>query len=101
MITWEKEFDEQFANSFFDEKYMDNLELGERVKTFIQGLLHKQYERYDYLTYTMEKNLKLDEKKLDKILKNFYEHMCGVNDYGCKLCLKYKQQILDLQGEIK
>lgn len=111
MIKWEKEFDNQWANHFLDEKYMDKLNLGDRVKTFIENVLKESLEEYKeeheccvseaYINgiINTEKQLKLDEKELDKILKNFYEHMCGVDDYGCELCLKYKQQILDLQGE--
>ena len=30
---------------------------------------------------------------IKKILKDYYEHMCGVDDYGCDLCIKYEKQI--------
>ena len=42
MIDWEKEFKEQFANCFLNEKYMDELGLDERVITFIKEILHKK-----------------------------------------------------------
>lgn len=88
----------EFYGTYKETRAFLRKKLEEQEKTHkIQ--LHEQYERYDYITDTMEKNLRLDDKGLDKILKDFYEHMCGVDDYGCELCLKYKQDILDLQGE--
>lgn len=91
MIDWEKEFDKEFPNSFDREqvkRFNCPIPQCKNIKTFIKRMMHQK-----------EKQLKLNEKELDKILKNFYEHMCGIDDYGCKSCLKYKQQILDLQGE--
>ena len=110
MINWEKEFDEQRANRFLADKYMDKFDLGNRVKQFIKEVLEAQKKRlweincnveesWDRRMKEQEKQLRLDDKELDEILKKYYEHMCGVDDYGCDLCLKYKQEILDLQGE--
>ena len=42
MIDWEKEFKEQFANRFLDERYMDEVGLGERIMTFIKEVLHEK-----------------------------------------------------------
>ena len=101
---------EKTKNRFLNEKYMDELGLDERVMTFIKEVLKEQKKRlweincnveetWDRRMKEQEKRLRLNEKELDEILKKFYEHMCGVDDYGCDLCLKYKQEILDLQGE--
>ena len=30
---------------------------------------------------------------IKKLLKEYYEHMCGVDDYGCDGCLKYEKLI--------
>lgn len=33
--------------------------------------------------------------KVKVILKEYYEHMCGVDDYGCAGCLGYEQRLID------
>lgn len=33
--------------------------------------------------------------KADKVLKQFYKHFAGTDDYGCKDCLKYRDQLLN------
>lgn len=30
---------------------------------------------------------------IKNILKKYYEHMCGVDDYGCDGCIKYENTI--------
>ena len=103
MIDWEKRFDEKFQ---YKTKDFHKPVKPKDIKIFIRKVLEEQENQYaNWLEVheqgmkDMYKRLRLDEKELDKILCKFYEHMCGVDDYGCELCLKYKQQILDLQGE--
>ena len=36
------------------------------------------------------------KKKIDNILRKFYGHVVGIDDYGCKGCEKFVDQIYDL-----
>lgn len=44
------------------------------------------------------------KSELERVLKNFYEHATGTDDYGCEGCKKYETRILDIfkldDGEI-
>ncbi len=33
------------------------------------------------------------QKQIDKVLRKFYQHCCGVNDYGCTGCKKFAGEI--------
>ena len=41
------------------------------------------------------------DEKLDLLLKEFYIHATGSDDYGCKECLKIKEKIKQLFSEGK
>jgi len=36
------------------------------------------------------------EKEIQTILKSFYMHMNGVDDYGCKLCIEFEKKLITL-----
>jgi excisionase family DNA binding protein len=37
-----------------------------------------------------------EEEAIDRILKEFYIHAAGTDDYGCEACIKTRNELVDL-----
>ena len=38
-------------------------------------------------------------EEIDSILKEFYIHAAGTDDYGCDECMRLRNQLIDLMGD--
>jgi hypothetical protein len=47
------------------------------------------------------KDVGVDEEKLREILRDFYKHITGIDDFGCKHCFEALSRILDLPCKIE